>query len=166
MLIGAVNKAIDEGKKNIDLVVRHGIFTENEFRARYAIHLDAYQKIISIEAKTMIDMALHQILPAASAYTGELCRTAAAKKEMGASCSSETRLIARLSEAQDGLYERVEQMKRELAAIPGEPEDAARYCRNVIFASMETIRGYADTLEELTAKKYWPYPTYSDLMFY
>ena len=85
---------------------------------------------------------------------------------MGASCSSETRLIARLSEAQDGLYERVEQMKRELAAIPGEPEDAARYCRNVIFASMETIRGYADTLEELTAKKYWPYPTYSDLMFY
>ena len=152
--------------KNIDLVVRHGIFTENEFRARYAIHLDAYQKIISIEAKTMIDMALHQILPAASAYTGELCRTAAAKKEMGASCSSETRLIAKLSEAQDGLYQRVEQMKRELAAIPGEPENAARYCRNVIFASMEVIRGYADTLEELTAKKYWPYPTYSDLMFY
>ena len=152
--------------KNIDLVVRHGIFTENEFRARYAIHLDSYRKIINIEARTMIDMALHQILPAASAYTGELCQTAASKKSMGASCRSEQALIAKLSQAQDGLYARVEQLQQELAAIPQDPQEAACYCRNVVFESMSVVRGFADTLEELTAKRHWPYPTYSDLLFY
>lgn len=54
--------------ENIDLVTRRGIFTENEFRARHTIHLEAYNKTIGIEARTMMDMALHQILPAALAY--------------------------------------------------------------------------------------------------
>ena len=153
-------------EKNIDLVVRHGIFNESEFRARHAIHLESYRKIVNIEARTMVDMAIHQILPAASAYTRSLCDTAAAKKAMGASCRSELDLIAKLSENQDALYDRVEQLKGELTAIPAEPEEAARYCRNVIIASMNAIRTSADRLEELTAKSYWPFPTYSDLLFY
>ena len=153
-------------EKNIDLVVRHGIFNESEFRARHAIHLESYRKIVNIEARTMVDMAIHQILPAASAYTRSLCDTAAAKKAMSASCRSELDLIAKLSENQDALYDRVEQLKGELTAIPAEPEEAARYCRNVIIASMNAIRTSADRLEELTAKSYWPFPTYSDLLFY
>ena len=153
-------------EKNIDLVVRHGIFNETEFRARHAIHLEAYRKVVNIEAKTMVDMAIHQILPAASAYAKSLCQTAAAKKEMGASCRSELALIGELSGHQDALYDRVEQLKRELTAIPADPAQAAAYCRNVVIASMNAIRSSADRLEELTAKSYWPFPTYSDLLFY
>lgn len=114
----------------------------------------------------MVDMAVHQILPAASAYTKALCDAAAAKKELGVSCHSEMDLITRLSENQDALYQRVEQLKQELTAIPAEPAEAARYCRNVVIASMDAIRASADRLEELTAKAYWPFPTYSDLLFY
>ncbi len=154
------------GEKNIDLVVRHGIFTETELRARYAIHLESYRKIVNIEAKTMVDMAIHQILPAASAYAKDLCDTVAAKKAAQVSCRSEQALLGRLSAAQDDLYDRVEQLKKELDSMPGEPQEAACYCRNVVIASMNAIRASADTLEELTAKRYWPYPTYSDLLFY
>ena len=114
----------------------------------------------------MVDMAIHQILPAASAYTEALCDTASAKKEMGASCRSEQDLIAKLSGNQDELYDRVEQLKRELTAIPEDPTEAAMYCRKVVIASMNAIRASADRLEELTAKNYWPFPTYSDLLFY
>ena len=53
-----------------------------------------------------------------------------------------------------------------VTAIPAEPAEAARYCRNVVIASMDAIRASADRLEELTAKAYWPFPTYSDLLFY
>ncbi len=153
-------------EKNIDLVVRHGIFTETELRARYAIHLESYRKIVNIEAKTMLDMAIHQILPAASAYAKDLCDTVAAKKAARASCRSEQALLGRLSAAQDDLYDRVEQLKKELDSMPSEPQEAACYCRKVVIASMNAIRASADTLEELTAKRYWPYPTYSDLLFY
>ncbi len=153
-------------EKNIDLVVRHGIFTETELRARYAIHLESYRKIVNIEAKTMVDMAIHQILPAASAYAKDLCDTVAVKKAAQASCRSEQALLGRLSVAQDNLYDRVEQLKKELDSMPCEPQEAACYCRKVVIASMNAIRASADTLEELTAKRYWPYPTYSDLLFY
>ena len=114
----------------------------------------------------MLDMATHQILPAASAYARELCDAAAAKKAMGAPCRSELDLIEQLSRNQDALYARLQQLTQELTAIPADPKEAAQYCRHVVIASMDAIRASADQLEELTAKKYWPFPTYSDLLFY
>ena len=114
----------------------------------------------------MLDMAIHQILPASVAYAKELCDTAAGKKALGIPCRSELDLIAKLSETQDALYARLEQLKMELNAIPSDAKEAAEYCRNVVIASMDAIRSHADRLEELTAKKYWPFPTYSDMLFY
>ena len=73
-------------QKNIDLVTRHGIFTETEFRARYEIHLESYCKLLHIEAMTMTDMIRRQILPAASSYAATLCRTIAAKEGASVSC--------------------------------------------------------------------------------
>ena len=75
-------------EKNVDLVTRHGIFTEAEFRARYEIHLETYAKIIAIEARTSVDMIQHQILPAALRYTGDLCRDVQAKAALGAGWDS------------------------------------------------------------------------------
>ncbi len=152
--------------KNIDLVTRHGIFTEAEFHARYAIYLEAYNKVINIEARTMVDMVLHQILPAAMRYTHALCDGVAAKKAIGAPCRAENSLIQRLADATDSLYDGVEQLKRHLAAIPETAQAAASYYHEVVIADMNAIRADADLLEQLTDKSYWPYPTYSDLLFY
>ena len=152
--------------KNIDLVVRHGIFNEQEFRARYLIHLESYRKVVNIEARTMLDMAIHQILPASSAYTRELCDTAAAKQAMGLPCRSERDLVVRLAQVQDEMYARVQQLTDQLKTIPGDAKEAAAFCRHSIIATMDALRASADRLEELTAKKYWPFPTYADLLFY
>ena len=152
--------------KNVDLVTRHGVFTETEFRARYRIHLDAYNKVVVIEAKTMIDMALHQILPAALGYTKELCDGIAVKKPLGLPCKAETGLADSLSAGCDGLYEAVEALKQSLAQVPEAAEEAALHYRRVVQPRMEAVRTQADYLETLTDKRHWPFPTYSDLLFY
>ena len=153
-------------QKNIDLVTKHGIFTENEFRARYEIHLEAYCKIVNIEARTCVDMVQHQILPAAISYTSSLCSTVSAKEAVGASCKAEKALISRLSATTDSLYETCEKLKQDLAAIPDGNMQAASYFSSVILADMSALRTDADLLEQITDKAYWPYPTYSDILFY
>ena len=153
-------------RKNIDLVTRHGIFTETEFRARHAIHLDSYNKIIKIEARTMVDMAGNQILPAALRYSKDLCDTIRGKKNLEVSCRGETALLRKLAAHTDGLYDAIESLKKALSGVPAEAEAASHYCRQVVVPAMSALRMEADALETLTDKSYWPYPTYSDLLFY
>ena len=153
-------------QKNVELVTKHGIYTEAEFLARYSIHLDAYNKVVNIEARTMVDMALHQILPASLHYTHALCNGISTKKALGASCRAESNLVERLSAATDALYDNVEKLKADLSCIPEDARACAEYCRDTIIADMDAVRTEADLLEQLTDKSYWPYPTYSDLLFY
>ena len=153
--------------KNIDLVTRHGIFTENEFRARYEIHMEAYCKLLHIEAQTSIDMIRHQILPAAMRYTRDLSAGIVSKKSLGIPCRAESRLVERLSDASDKLYDYTERLGLDMMHVPTEDHtEAARYYHSVILSDMAQARAQADLLEELTDKSYWPYPTYSDLLFY
>ncbi|MBQ3193078.1 MAG: glutamine synthetase III [Oscillospiraceae bacterium] len=152
--------------RNIDLMVRHGIFTEAEFRARYAIYLESYNKIVAIEARTMVDMAVHQILPAALKYTKQLCDTLAVKKSLGLACNAESVLARNLSQNTDSLYDALDALRQHLNAVPREAEAAARYYHDTIVPGMQALRSTADALETMTDKACWPYPTYSDLLFY
>ena len=152
--------------KNIDLVVRHGVFTENEFRARHSIYLEDYNKRVNIEAKTMADMAMRQILPAVVRYSRDLCDAIKRKQELGLPCRAESTIAKHLATHTEGLYSALELLKKSLAVLPKDPEVAATKYHNRIIPAMNALRAEADALEELTDKSYWPYPTYSDLLFY
>lgn len=153
-------------EKNIQLVTKHRIFSEEEFRARYEIHLEAYSKIICIEAKTALDMALRQILPAALHYCRDLSDSIEKKQSIGLSCRVEKSLAERISAAADRLYDSCEDLTKILDQMPEGAQAAAKCCHNVVLTQMDTIRESADLLEQLTDKSYWPYPVYSDLLFY
>jgi len=153
-------------QKNIDLVTKHHIFTEAEFRARYEIHMDAYCKMVKIEARTALDMAMQQILPAVSSYTSDLSSGLLSKKRLGLCAHAEEGLLNTLCTASDRFYAACQDLRKNLTAIPNEIEAAATYCHNVIVANMAQMRKEADLLEQHTARSYWPYPTYSDLLFY
>ena len=152
--------------KNVDLVTKHGIFTEPEFRARYEIHLEAYQKLVNIEAKTTKDMAMRQILPAVSHYCADLAARIQTKKSVGCTCKAEEALVKRLSSGIDDLFDLCEQLEADLNAVPSGSVDAANHFSSVIVPAMDAVRAAADSLELLTDKSYWPFPTYSDLLFY
>ena len=153
-------------QKNIDLVTRHGVFTETEFRARYNIHLANYRKIINIEGRTMVDMTLHQILPAALSYSSDLAKAAERKGKVGITATTEVDLAKRISAACDSLYQNSERLHEVLKAVPKDNQEAANYHDTVTVPLMQQIRKDADFLEKLTAKSYWPYPTYSDILYY
>ena len=153
-------------QKNIELVTKRGIFSEEEFRARYDIYMENYRKIVNIEGRTAVDMALHQILPAALAYTKSLCDCVNAKTALGFPHNAESSLIASLAEKTNALYSKCIQLQNDLNNIPQGLEESVGYCRDTIVTAMDSIRADADVLEQLTDKSYWPYPIYSDLLFY
>ena len=153
-------------EKNLELVTRHGIFTENEFRARNEIHLETYRKTIGIEGRTMVDMILHQILPAALAYSSDLAEAIERKRKAGVPAKTEQSLAQRLSECCDRLYVKCEDLHAALKATPKENAQAVQYLYTTVIPLMESARKDADLLEKLTASSYWPYPTYSDILYY
>ncbi len=154
-------------EKNLDLVTRRRIFSAEEFRARYEIHLEAYVKTVRIEARTMVDMIRKQILPAVFDYTRDLAQGIALKQAAGLPCKSEMELLNRLSTTADRLYETCEALNTHVQSIPTEQDlRRADYCHDVLLRDMAYARKDADTLEALVGKSRWPYPTYSDLLFY
>ncbi len=156
-------------EKNISLFTKHNIFTEIEMRSRYEIMMEGYSKQLNIEALTMVDMVKKDILPAATSYVKELCDTAVAKKQFAplAACSFEETLVTKLSSLCDQLYKKTEELDGLLLHAKEHAEvcDCAMFYKNEVFAAMQQVRGLADELEINTAKQYWPYPTYSELLF-
>ena len=156
-------------QKNIDLFVKHNICTEAELRARCEIDLEAYSKQLNIEALTMIDMAQKDILPAVSAFIREQVDAALAKKALSAAISAETeeKLAASLSEKQARFAKLIGELaaSTEQAAAVKDPLEQAFAYRNLVFSKMEELRAVGDSMEAETAADYWPYPSYTDLLF-
>lgn len=156
-------------KKNIDLFTKYGIYTESEVHSRYEIVLEEYSKTINIEAMTMSEMVKKDIIPAIMAYVSELSETAANKKAVSPDLASdfEVSMIQRLSLMTKVLYDKVAALDEALIAVR-EIEDIAENAKsykNDILPIMQEIRATADEAELIVAKKYWPFPTYGDLLF-
>ena len=156
-------------KKNVDMLTSHGVFSEAELNSRCEIMLENYCKTVVIEANTMVDMAKTEIAPAVEAYTMELAKTAAAKKAVDASlaCSYETRLVKKLSALTDQIAMKTGELEDALVDLhDAEDVIAEGYAiRDTVLAKMGELRLACDEAETITAKKYWPFPTYGDLLF-
>ncbi len=155
--------------KNIKLFETHGILTRDEVVSRYEIMLENYSKVINIEALTMLEMARQDIIPAVCEYIKLLSDETAAKKLVCASvnCSMEENLISALSDKLSALFENLEELDKEVhtAHNMSSAQKAAEYYHDTVLARMEKVRGIADYMEVYTAKEYWPFPTYGDLLF-
>ena len=152
-------------KKNMDLFIKHGIYTKEEIEARAEIHIENYSAVISIEAKTMVDMIRHQILPAVSRYASDLCQRAASKEGLGVPCKYETSSAKEIGKLTDALLSACDKMEQDLEKMPADSKKAMDYCHQTIIPDMAEARETADQLETLTDSKYWPFPVYSDLLF-
>ena len=157
-------------QKNIDLFTKHKIFTAAEMHSRYEILLDNYCKTLNIEALTMIDMAKKQILPAVFSYLKDLSGTAAQKKAISADipCEPEESLIRKISSLAACFYKKTEALESALLDaknFEGDLQKEADHYKGDVFTAMQEMRLSADELETLLGKSYWPFPSYSDLLF-
>ena len=156
-------------KKNVDMLTTHKVFSVAEIQSRYEITLENYCKSVNIEALTMVDMARKEILPAVEAYVRDLSDTLHAKKAAvpGAAAKYETGLITRLSALTDEIDDAAAALERAMIQYKaiGDITEAANMIRDVILQKMAELRVPCDEAETLTAEKYWPFPTYGDLLF-
>lgn len=155
--------------KNVKMLTAHKIFSPAELRSRYEILLENYSKTVNIEALTMVDMARKEILPAVEGYTKSLAETLAAKKAAvaGLPCKYETATITKLSELSDEIADATADLDGEISKFQAieDVTEAANDIRDVILGKMDALRAVCDEAETITAKEFWPFPTYSDLLF-
>ena len=156
-------------EKNVNMLTSHGVFSEAELKSRCDIMLENYCKTVVIEANTMVDMAKTEIAPAVDAYTMEIAKTIAAKKAVDETliCSYESSLVKKLSKLTDRIAIKTEELENALLELHNAEDiiSEANIIRDVVLAKMGELRLACDEAETATAKKYWPFPTYGDLLF-
>ena len=152
---------------NVELFARHGVYTRVEMESREEALLEEYYKTLHIEALTMSDMVREEILPACVAYQSDLAKTVKNKKEAGVAGGMEADLLGRVSALTEELYTKGRALDAAVADAPAaDAETVANYYHDTILPAMDAVRAPADQLEMLVGKKYWPFPTYSDILFY
>ena len=154
--------------ENVEVFVRQGVFNRAEAIARADIRLENYIKIINIEALTMIEMAKRDIIPAVSSFIGKLCRDLSAKSAVSSNlpCKTESGLIKKLSELNDGASEAVDRLEEHLKGIDkSDVLPASQAMAHVIVPDMEELRKLVDEMETLTSSDCWPYPVYFDILY-
>ena len=156
-------------EKNVKMLTSHGVFSEAELKSRCDIMLENYCKTVVIEANTMVDMAKTEIAPAVDAYTMELAKTITAKRAVDAAlaCSYESGLVKKLSMLTDRIAIKTEELENALVELHNAEDiiSEANMIRDVVLVKMGELRLACDEAETVTAKKYWPFPTYGDLLF-
>ena len=156
-------------EKNVALFTKHKIFTATEIQSRYEIMMENYCKTINIEALTMLEMAKKQILPAVLSYIKDLSDTAAVKKQLSPAicCDAEEALLTKLSALASSFYKKIETLNQAVLGATDFDDIKAEgaYYHDVIVLAMQELRSVADEMETLVGDKYWPFPTYTDLLY-
>ena len=156
-------------KKNADMLIGLKVFSEDELKSRCEIMLENYNKSVTIEANTMISMVRTEILPAISKYASILASTIGIKKATGTDIAAgyETKLLRQLSSASDEIEIEVERLENVVAKL-AKIDDTVKLgyaIRDKLLPGMEKLRTLVDSAETVTAKEYWPYPSYGDILF-
>ena len=156
--------------KNIDLMEEFGVLTKTEMLSRYEVEMEHYSKIINIEARTMLKIANKQLIPAATAYMGEVANTAAAKSAAveGISTKAEAKVLQALSKYTDEMSDAADELKEvtdKVCALEDESAKAHAF-HDEVLPVMAKLRAAADVAEELVDEEYWPLPCYSRMLYY
>ena len=153
--------------KNIALFEKHGIFSALEVESRTDILLENYTKVLNIEALTMIDMMTKDIMPAVTTYIKELSDTANSAKAVGIDAKTQITIAKKLSDLCTTGYKKLETLKTKVhkAESISNLQDKAMFYRTDVLTAMDALRKTADEMEVNTAEKYWPMPTYGDILF-
>ncbi|MBQ8164063.1 MAG: glutamine synthetase III [Clostridia bacterium] len=156
-------------KKNVDMLTSHKVFSVAELESRCEVLLENYCKTVMIEANTMVDIARKEILPAIVSYVSDLAKTAKTKLAVApdAASSYEKKLITKLSVLTEQISDKTDELEKAIVDTKFAMDivDEAYKIRDTVLSKMSDLRAVADEAETLTAEKYWPFPTYGDLLF-
>jgi glutamine synthetase len=153
--------------KNIHLFTSHDIYTLNEIHARYEIGQEHYSKIVNIEALTCLDMLNKDYLPAISDYTKKLAESLSIKKSLGVNTTYELELLIKISNGLQNAYDTKINLEKVLEHTKDIKDctELSMYYREKVLPLMEEARDIIDSIEVDMDRKYWPVPSYGDLLY-
>ncbi len=154
-------------EKNVQLFVKNRVFSEAELRARYEIYMENYCKVLTIEARTMLDIATRMIIPSVSKYAKSLADSAwAVRQVLPDAAPVEVPILADLTRLNREAMACVHALDDEMDALEGQSTTArANAFRDRVIPAMNALRTVCDTLETHTATEFWPMPSYGELLF-
>ncbi|MDE6201788.1 MAG: glutamine synthetase III [Clostridiales bacterium] len=154
--------------QNVELFDRLNIYTDEEVHARKDILLENYCKVINIEAGTMSELVLKQILPAAVQFSTLLADNISKLTALKVDASMQTKMLSAVSELIQNAYTATQRLSDAQAAVKATEELQAQadVSYNQVVATMQELRGYCDKLETVMPKDLWPFPSYSDILLY
>ncbi len=154
--------------ENVELFGRLKIYTNEEVRARKDILLENYCKVINIEALTMCEITLKQILPAALEFSTRLADNVSKLSALGMTVGAQNEMLLNVSKLINAAYAAEKKLEETQRAVKSETDlqTEANLCHEKVFAAMQELREYCDRLETLVPKELWPFPTYGDLLLY
>ena len=157
-------------EKNIALMEEFGVLTKTEMLSRYEVEMEHYSKILNIEARTMLKIANKQLIPAATAYMGEVASAAAAKTAAveGISTKAETKVLTALSKYTDEMSDATDALQAATDKVSAMDDEAAKAhaFHDEVIPAMDALRAAADEAESIVDEDYWPLPCYSRMLFY
>ena len=162
----AISHFTDE--KNVRLFSSFGVMNEVEMFSRREIFFENYRKTKNLEARTMLEMTMRDYIPAVSKYVKALSDTVNAKRTVSdrLDCTAEIELIEKLTLLLNKTYNAYNELLRvETVASKKTDEEAAFYFKKNVIPKMDNLRSLVDGMEVLTAREFWPVPTYSDILF-
>lgn len=153
--------------KNVALFEKTHVFSWEELKSRQEIYTQNYCKVLNIEAMTMLDMATMDIIPSVIKYKGDVARSANQSLALGVEANEEKDIASSLAKQLSVATDCVKGLKSSLAKAHslGENIDGARCYHDDVLTAMSALRKVCDEMELGTAKAYWPYPSYGDLLF-
>lgn len=154
-------------EKNIRIFRKFEIYNQNEVAARTEIHLEKYSKTVRIEARTMVEMARKQLLPATMEHVQSLCEAIATKKQIGFTCNTDEKIAKKLNELADRFYDSIERLEARIteANAVKEIQAQAEFFHDKVLAEMDIMRSIADEIELNMPASKWPIPAYSEIIY-
>lgn len=163
----ALPRFLDE--KNIQLFLKHKVHTQTEIEARYKIQMEDYCKVLNIEVMTMLEMVKREISPAVINFTKDVADSALSVKSLLGEEWAKTQidLVKTLSALTDVLTNTTAKLESTIGKIKDYDDvtECAKFYTSAVIPAMNDVRQIADKLETIVGSKYWPFPTYADLLF-
>ena len=153
-------------QKSIDLFERRGVFSKLEVETRAEIMMDEYNNTMHYEMLTMLEMAKQEILPACLKYTKDVSNGVTAKVALGIDAPNELKLVKQLTALTEEFMNKIDLLEKATNVPQLDAFKTGMYYKDVVIPAMDSLRETADTLEGIVGKSYWPFPTYTDLLYH
>lgn len=157
---------LKDGKKT-NVLVKTGVFRESEISTRHNVMLERYIKCRQIELKTLRQMVLTQVIPAALDYKAGLSASVKHSKDAGIDTTVEVEVLKQLSNLLKDLHDQTAVLNNTLEDMHHklDEEAIAKKIASELMPASFKMAEICNQIEDMVPESKWPVPKFYDMLF-